>query len=85
MPKSQFTDAYASFLAVLVATRKEAGVSQVELGRRIGKEQTFISQVERGVRRLDVVEFYVFAKGIGADPTTLFAAVASKMPAKIII
>jgi len=85
MPKSQFTEAYAAFLAVLVAARREAGVSQVELGRRIGKEQTFISQVERGVRRLDVVEFYVFAKGLGIDPTALFAAVASKMPAKIVI
>ena len=83
MPKSQFTDAYASFLAVLVSARKAAGLSQVALGRRIGKEQTFISQVERGIRRLDVVEFYVFARAIGVEPVSLFGRVADVMPAKI--
>lgn len=85
MPKSVFTDAYASFIRVLIAARKEAGVSQVELARRVGRDQPFISLVERGVRRVDVVEFYVLARAIGADPVALFAEIARNFPDEITI
>lgn len=83
MPKSLFTDAYASFLRVLVAARKAAGVSQVELARRIGRDQPFISLVERGVRRVDVIEFYVIARALDLDPVDLFAQIAAQMPRHI--
>ena len=85
MPKSQFTDAYASFLRALIAARKDAGVSQAELARRIGREQPFISLVERGVRRVDVVEFHVLATAIGADPVKLFAQATAPFPNRITI
>jgi transcriptional regulator with XRE-family HTH domain len=78
-----FSEAYASFLTVLVAARKKAGVSQAELARRVGREQPFISLVERGVRRLDVIEFLVFAKAIGADPTELVAEIVARMSDKV--
>lgn len=80
MPKSVFSDAYAIFLRALVAARKDAGVSQVELARRVGRDQPFISLVENGVRRVDLIEFYVLAWGIGVDPVALFAAIASELP-----
>ena len=65
MPKSVFTDAYASLLGTLIQLRIEKGVSQVELARRLGKTQQFISKVEQGVRRIDMVEFYAIAKALG--------------------
>lgn len=83
MPKSVFTDAYASFLCVLIDAWKEARVSQVELARRVGRDQPFISLIERGVRRVDVVEFFVLARALGVDPVALFARVAARMPATI--
>lgn len=83
MPKSLFTDAYASFLRVLVAARKAAGVSQVELAQRIGRDQPFVSLVERGVRRVDVIEFYVIARALDLDPVDLFAEVVVQMPMDI--
>ena len=83
MPKSVFSDAYAIFLRALVAARKDAGVSQVELARRVGRDQPFISLVENGVRRVDLIEFYVLARGIGVDPVAMFAAIASELPAEI--
>lgn len=72
MPKTMFTDAYASVLCVLVDARKKAGLTQAELAKRVGREQPVISLIENGVRRIDVVEFYVLARAIGADPHTLF-------------
>lgn len=83
MPKSVFSDAYAIFLRALVAARKEAGVSQVELARRVGRDQPFISLVENGVRRVDLIEFYVLAHGIGVDPVALFQAIAAELPHEI--
>lgn len=83
MPKSVFTDAYASAIAVLVALRKERGVSQVELASRLGKTQQFVSAMERSERRLDIIEFYAVARALGADPVALFAQAVEGLPAQV--
>ena len=85
MPKSAFTDAYVSVVAKLVALRQDRGVSQVELARRLGKTQQFVSKVERGDRRIDVIEFYAIVKALGADPEAVFASVTRKLPDKVAI
>jgi len=68
MPKSVFTDAYASVVEYLIALRKEKRVSQVELARRLGRPQPFVSFVENRERRLDLVEFCAYVRALGADP-----------------
>lgn len=83
MPRSVFTDAYGTMLEALVAARKRAGVSQVELSERLGKPQPFISKIERGVRRIDVIEFYVIARALELDPVALFGAIVRKLPRTI--
>ncbi len=83
MPRSVFTDAYGIMLETLVAARKRAGVSQVELSERLGKPQPFISKIERGVRRIDVIEFYVIARALDLDPVALFSSIARKLPRTI--
>ncbi len=85
MPKSVFTDAYASFLAILVAARKDARVSQVELAARLGKTQSFVSQIERSVRRVDLIEFYAIAKALRVDPIALFTEVVRRLPEDVAI
>jgi transcriptional regulator with XRE-family HTH domain len=80
VPKSVFSQAYASFLEVLVAARKEAGLTQAELARRLKRPQPFVSYVESGERRVDVIEFYAFAKALGVDPQILFARVVVELP-----
>ncbi len=80
MPKSVFTGAHVELVETLIAARKQAGVTQAELARRVGKDQSFISLVERSQRRVDVLEFYALARALGADPVALFAEVVSKLP-----
>ena len=80
MPKSVFSDAYTSVIDYLVELRKAQGVSQVELARRLGKTQQFVSLVERRERRLDVVEFLVYVRALRADPATSLAEVARLLP-----
>ena len=80
MPKSQFSESYRLFLGVLIAARKRAGLTQSDLAHRIGKKQTFISIIETGVRRLDLLEFTALARAIGAKPEDLFAEVLAVLP-----
>ena len=83
MPKSVFTDAYASLLETLVSLRKKKGITQVELSRRLGKPQPFVSYIERGERRIDVIEFYAIAKALGADPVEVFAGLVRRLPKRV--
>ena len=57
--------AYRRFLVRLRAARKEAGLTQVEVARRLRTNQAFVSKSESGDRRVDVVELQAFAKLYG--------------------
>lgn len=61
-------DLYRRLIELLVAARKDAGITQTELGKRIGQRQTFVSKFEQGERRLDMAEFITVSRAIGADP-----------------
>jgi len=78
MPKSVFTDAYQTFLDVLISARKEAGVTQVELAQRLGKPQPWVSNIERGIRRVDVIEFIAICRAVQADPQVVFQEIEKK-------
>ena len=80
MPKSLFTDAYDLFREALAAARIGAGVTQVELSARLGKPQQWVSKVERGDRRLDLIEFVAIARALRMDPKDLFATVLRRLP-----
>jgi transcriptional regulator with XRE-family HTH domain len=65
------SDLYQRMIELLVQARKDAGITQAELGERIGQRQTFVSKFELGERRLDVAEFVLVSKAIGVDPSLL--------------
>lgn len=83
MPKSVFTAHYALLLDLLTQARKDAGMSQVELAQKLGRPQPFISYIERGERRVDVIEFYAIMKALGADPERGFSELVRKLPARV--
>lgn len=64
MQKSAFSRDYRFFLANLRKARREAGLTQVGLAKVLGKTQSFISKVERGERRLDVIELRDFCRAL---------------------
>jgi transcriptional regulator with XRE-family HTH domain len=63
---------HRALLAVLVASRREAGLTQAQLAKRLKKPPSFISKIEIGERRLDVVEFAAIAKALEIDPRKMF-------------
>lgn len=78
MPASMFTDAYRVMVECLVEARRSAGLSQTELGRRMGKGQKFVSVIETGVRRIDLVEFVEWSKALERNPIDLFSAILTR-------
>lgn len=60
--------------------RKKADITQVDLAAKIGKDQTYVSLIERSQRRVDVLEFVALARAIGADPVALFTEVVRRLP-----
>jgi len=59
---------YRLLLAVLKGARQDAQITQIDLAARLGTTQTFISKVERGERRLDVVELIEVLEELGVSP-----------------
>lgn len=64
MQKSIFTREYAVLRRLLREQREAAGITQVELAERLGETQSYVSKVERGERRLDLVQLGHFCKAI---------------------
>jgi len=65
-------------MAALAAVRVEAKLTQEELGKRLGVDQTYVSKYETGRRRLDVVEFMRIIAALEANPSDLLARVWPK-------
>ena len=63
-----FSEQYERFKQLLIAARKKAGLTQVELAERLSRPQSYVSKYERGERRLDVIEFLEVAEAIGIEP-----------------
>ena len=68
MRKSTHTDEYHKLRDQLSAIRSRAGLSQRGLAERIGVPHTWVSKVEAGERRIDIVEFSWFCLACGASP-----------------
>jgi transcriptional regulator with XRE-family HTH domain len=62
------SEAHKRFRKLLVQARKQNGITQADLAKRLKRPQSFVSKYERGERRLDVVEFGDVAKALGVDP-----------------
>jgi transcriptional regulator with XRE-family HTH domain len=61
--------------ACLAGARRRANVTQDELAARLKKPQSFVSEYERGQRRVDVVELLVISRALGVDPVELFVEI----------
>lgn len=83
MSKSAFTAAHNVLVSALAQSRRDMKLQQVELAAKLGKDQSYISNIERGQRRVDVVEFYAIARAMDIDPIELFAQIVAKFPAAV--
>jgi DNA-binding XRE family transcriptional regulator len=53
---------------LLIERRLKARLSQEELGRRVGRNQRYISRIETGQHRVTVIDLIEIAEAVGFDP-----------------
>ena len=67
MARPRQTKEYAYFVERLWKAREEAGLTQVQVAKKLKRPQSHISNVESGQQRVDVVELQFFARIYNKD------------------
>ncbi len=56
------TKEYAKFITKLREARHEAGLRQIDVAKKLKRTQSYVSRIEQGEQRLDILEVKRFAK-----------------------
>jgi ribosome-binding protein aMBF1 (putative translation factor) len=65
MDKSIHTDEYELLVDLIKEARVSAGLTQVELAKKLKQSQSFVSKMEVGQRRLDMVQLRTVCSALG--------------------
>jgi transcriptional regulator with XRE-family HTH domain len=77
--RSVFLHSFDVLTQCLVDVQIAVGVTQIELAARLERPQSFISKIESGDRRLDVIEFLKITTALKVDPERIIRAVLSTL------
>lgn len=75
MPRDLSSPRYHRLRAFLVEARKSQRLSQVEVARRLQRPQSYVADIERRERRIDVIEFLALADALDFDPAEALSVV----------
>lgn len=78
MRKSAHSPAYKALCERLVAARQAAGLTQVQLARKLNRPQSFVAKYEGGERRIDLIEFLEIVEILGQDYRRIIRAIHDK-------
>ena len=62
MPRAIYTKDHNAIVERLKKARLESGLGQVDASKKLGKTQSYLSKIESGQRRFDVLQLKEFAK-----------------------
>ena len=60
--RSVYTAGYQRMLRALRTARESAGLTQVDVAKKLQRPQSFVSNCESGERRVDAIELLEFAR-----------------------
>lgn len=63
---------------MLRLARRDAGKTQAEIAKLLGKPQSFVAKYERGERRIDVIEFLEIVRALGLKPAKVLASISDR-------
>jgi transcriptional regulator with XRE-family HTH domain len=69
--KAKLADELKILGELLVRARDKAGLKQSDVAARLGMPASYLSKIENGTRRLDVIELIQIAEAIGADAAAI--------------
>ena len=76
--KAQWPEKQVEQLVALISVaRVKAGLSQRQLSVKLGLHEVTVGRIERGVRRMSVVEFLQICSILGLSPVELLNSVFS--------
>jgi transcriptional regulator with XRE-family HTH domain len=61
MDKTIYTKSHRSLVGRLLKARRQARLKQDEVAKKLGRTQSYISKIESGQRRIDIVQLKEFA------------------------
>ena len=70
---------------LLREVREEAGMTQAQVAAEFGRPMDYVSRMEGGQRRIDVVEWLRFLRICGAEPVTFLSRLASAFDPPLIL
>ncbi|HET6631413.1 MAG TPA: helix-turn-helix transcriptional regulator [Rhodanobacteraceae bacterium] len=79
MRKSVNRPEYRHVLDCLTQIRHDAMLTQTDLAARLDRTQAFVSSVERGIRRMDLLQVYDWCHACGTDLSSLGAMLDQRL------
>ncbi|MAZ17629.1 MAG: transcriptional regulator [Ahrensia sp.] len=67
MSKSLHSERHQKLTELLLARRKASGMTQADVARAMGRHQPFIANIEKGERRVDLIELLEMSEIVGFD------------------
>ena len=71
MPRDLNSPKYQHMRALIVAARKANGLTQAEVAAALRRPQSYVADIERRERRIDIIEFLDLAEAIKFDPLAM--------------
>jgi transcriptional regulator with XRE-family HTH domain len=65
--KTIYTREYRILLRILRSKRQQKRISQEDLAKKLGVPQSFISKIERGERRIDVIDLFRYCEVLNIE------------------
>lgn len=72
MPNTIHTSEYRKIIQRLKQARVDAGLTQKEVAKKLKKSQSYISKIEAGEQRLDILELHVLAAIYSKDISSFY-------------
>lgn len=79
MTRSVFLVSYDVLTKCLVQARTEAGLTQWDLANALARPQSFVSKVENGERRIDLIEFLQITAALNVEPEPIIQAILASL------
>jgi len=79
LEKTIYAPEYAVVLRLFREAREAAGLTQVELAERLGQTQSFVSKIERGDRRLDLIQLRTILSHFGVTLPEFVARLETRL------
>ena len=61
MDKTIFTESHKDLVGRLIKARKQAKLKQKDVAKKLGRTQSYLSKIEAGQRRVDLIQLKEFA------------------------